>query len=62
VCAFVELAEGASADEAELIAWVRGRIATFKAPRRILFEPLPKTSTGKVQKFALRQRAKELAP
>jgi fatty-acyl-CoA synthase len=60
-CAFVELAEGAAADEAELIAWVRGRIAHYKAPRRVVFEPLPKTSTGKVQKFALRARAREIA-
>ncbi|WP_420394310.1 AMP-binding protein [Acuticoccus sp.] len=60
-CAFVELAEGADVDEAALIAWVRERIARYKAPRRVVFEPLPKTSTGKVQKFALRQRARELA-
>jgi fatty-acyl-CoA synthase len=60
-CAFVELAPGAEADDAELIEWVRGRIAHYKAPRRVVFEPLPKTSTGKVQKFALRERAKALA-
>jgi fatty-acyl-CoA synthase len=60
-CAFVELAAGAETDEAALIAWVRDRIAHYKAPRRIVFEPLPKTSTGKVQKFALRDRARALA-
>ncbi|RAI03409.1 acyl-CoA synthetase [Acuticoccus sediminis] len=60
-CAFVELVEGAQADEAELIAWVRERIAHYKAPKKVVFEPMPKTSTGKIQKFALRQRAKELA-
>ena len=59
-CAFIELTDGQAADEAELIAFVRDRIAHFKAPKRVVFEPLPKTSTGKVQKFALRQRAKEL--
>ncbi|MBJ3777711.1 AMP-binding protein [Acuticoccus mangrovi] len=60
-CAFVELAAGQTADEAGIIAFVRERIAHYKAPRRVVFEPLPKTSTGKVQKFALRQRARELA-
>jgi fatty-acyl-CoA synthase len=35
---------------------VQGRLARFKAPKRVLFEPLPKTSTGKVQKFELRER------
>jgi len=60
-CAFVEPVPGAEADEAELIAWVRDRIAHYKAPRRIVFESLPKTSTGKVQKFALRERARALA-
>ena len=47
--------------EEELIAWVRERIAHYKAPRTVVFEPMPKTSTGKIQKFALRQRAKEIA-
>jgi len=60
-CAFVELAPDGGIDEAALIAWVRGRIAHYKAPRRIVFEALPKTSTGKVQKFALRERARALA-
>ncbi|MEM8855387.1 MAG: acyl-CoA synthetase, partial [Pseudomonadota bacterium] len=60
-CAFIELIDGERVDEDELIAWCRDRIAHYKAPRRVVFEPLPKTSTGKVQKFALRQRAVALA-
>ncbi|WP_108660892.1 AMP-binding protein [Acuticoccus kandeliae] len=59
-CAFVELTSDGEADEASLIAWVRERIAHYKAPRKIVFEALPKTSTGKVQKFQLRQRVREL--
>ncbi len=42
--------------EAEVIAWCRERMARFKAPKRVTFGPLPKTSTGKIQKFELRQR------
>ena len=57
-CAFVELKEGAAADEAELISFVRGRLAGFKTPKRVVFGPLPKTSTGKVQKFVLREKAR----
>ena len=60
-CAFVELKPGASADEAELIAWCRGLLAHYKAPRRVLFAEIPKTSTGKVQKFVLREKARALA-
>ena len=60
-CAFVELVAGETCEEADLIAWCRERLAGYKLPRRVVFEPLPKTSTGKVQKFALRQRARELA-
>ena len=59
-CAFVELKPGATADEAELIAWCQGRLARFKAPRTVVFEDIPKTSTGKVQKFALRERARRM--
>ena len=59
-CAFVELKEGASADEAELIAFARARLAGFKTPKRVIFGDLPKTSTGKVQKFELRAAAKAL--
>ena len=55
--AFVTLAPGVEPPtEAEVIAWCRKRLAHFKAPKRITFGPLPKTSTGKIQKFELRQR------
>jgi fatty-acyl-CoA synthase len=54
--AFVTLREGAIATEAELIAHCRDRLAHFKCPDAIEFGPLPKTSTGKVQKFVLRDR------
>ena len=57
-CAFVTLKAGAVADEAGIIAWCRQHLAAFKAPRRVLFGPLPKTSTGKIQKFELRERAR----
>jgi fatty-acyl-CoA synthase len=57
-CAFVTLKPGARADEAEIIAWCRERLAHFKAPSRVVFGPLPKTATGKIQKFELRQRAR----
>jgi fatty-acyl-CoA synthase len=58
-CAFVTLRDGATADPAEIIAFCRQHLAHFKAPRHIIFGPLPKTSTGKIQKFVLRERAKE---
>ena len=54
--AFVVLRQGQSATAAELIEFVRSRIAHFKAPKEIRFEELPKTSTGKVQKHVLRER------
>ena len=54
--AFVVLRQGMSATKEELIEFVCGRIARFKAPREILFEELPKTSTGKIQKYILRRR------
>jgi fatty-acyl-CoA synthase len=57
-CAFVELKEGARASEEELIGHCRTRLAHFKAPRRVVFGALPKTSTGKIQKFILRERVK----
>jgi fatty-acyl-CoA synthase len=59
-CAFVALRPGARASAEEVIAWCRGRLAGFKIPRRVEFGPLPKTSTGKIQKFALRERARAL--
>jgi fatty-acyl-CoA synthase len=54
--AFVVLRSGMSATKEELIEFVSGRIARFKAPREVLFEELPKTSTGKIQKYILRRR------
>jgi len=57
-CAFVELKQGQNADEAELIEFVRGQLAGFKTPKSITFCELPKTSTGKIQKFELREIAK----
>ena len=57
-CAFVELKEGARATEEELIEHCRARIAHFKAPKQIVFGPLPRTSTGKIQKYMLRQQMK----
>ena len=59
-CAFVEPLSGAEPTEAEVIAFCRDNMARFKAPRHVVFGPLPKTSTGKVQKFVLRERARDL--
>lgn len=55
-CAFVELADGAQATEEELIAFCREKLAGFKTPKAVVFTELPKTSTGKIQKFELRKR------
>ena len=57
-CAFVELKEGAQATEAEFIDFCRERMARFKVPKKVVFGPLPKTSTGKIQKFVLRDQVK----
>ncbi|MFP4569323.1 AMP-binding protein [Rhodosalinus sp.] len=59
-CAFVELKDGAEADEATLIAHARERLAGFKTPKTVVFQELPKTSTGKIQKFELRAIARAL--
>jgi fatty-acyl-CoA synthase len=59
-CAFVTLREGASTTAEELIEHCRNELARFKAPRTVVFGPLPKTSTGKIQKFQLREQAKQL--
>jgi len=56
--AYVELKVGSSVDAAELIAHCKSLLAGYKVPREIRFEEIPKTSTGKIQKFALRERAK----
>jgi fatty-acyl-CoA synthase len=58
-CAFIELKPGASATADELIAWCREHLAHYKAPRHVVFSELPKTSTGKVQKYVLREMAKK---
>ena len=56
-CAFVTLKEGAGeCDEAAIIQWCRGQMARFKVPKTVIFGPLPKTSTGKIQKYVLRER------
>jgi fatty-acyl-CoA synthase len=57
-CAFVTLKPEATATTDEIIAFCREHIAHFKAPRTVIFGPLPKTSTGKIQKFLLRELAK----
>ncbi len=57
-CAFVELKEGATVTEAEMVEHCRAHLARFKAPKQVVFGTLPKTSTGKIQKFVLRQHAK----
>jgi len=59
-CAFVELLAGSEASEDELIAFARARLANFKTPKKIVFQELPKTSTGKIQKFELREVARKL--
>jgi len=59
-CAFVELKPGRSGDEAAMIAFARDTLAGFKAPKRVVFRELPKTSTGKIQKFELRAQAARL--
>ncbi len=58
-CAFVTLRDGAAAEPDEIIAFCRDHMAHFKVPRTVVFGPLPKTSTGKIQKFVLRDRAKD---
>jgi fatty-acyl-CoA synthase len=57
-CAFVEVKPGAQVTGAELIEHCRAHLARFKAPKAVVFGDLPKTSTGKIQKFVLRERAR----
>jgi fatty-acyl-CoA synthase len=59
-CAFVTLHDGVKPDEANVVDYCRQHLAGFKVPRSVVFGPLPKTSTGKIQKFLLRDRASEL--
>ena len=58
-CAFIELLDGASISEEELVQFARSKLAGFKTPKTIIFQELPKTSTGKIQKFELRKQASE---
>jgi fatty-acyl-CoA synthase len=60
-CAFIELAPGQQTDADDLRQWCRDQLAAFKVPGRFVFAPVPRTSTGKIQKFALREQAKEIA-
>jgi fatty-acyl-CoA synthase len=57
-CAFVELKPGQSASSEELVAWCKKNLASYKVPRHVVFTELPKTNTGKIQKFKLRELAK----
>jgi fatty-acyl-CoA synthase len=59
-CAFVALKEEAESSEEELIQFCRDNLAHFKCPKKIVFTELPKTATGKIQKFILREQAKTL--
>lgn len=59
-CAFIELKPGASATEAEIIEHCRANMAHFKCPKYVVFGPLDKTPTGKIQKYVLRERAKSV--
>jgi fatty-acyl-CoA synthase len=59
-CAFVTLKDGGVASEADIIAFCKANMASFKVPKTVVFGPLPKTSTGKIQKFVLRERARAL--
>ncbi|MGL4637778.1 MAG: acyl-CoA synthetase [Beijerinckiaceae bacterium] len=59
-CAFIELKSGQSSTEADMIAFCKEHLAGYKVPRTVVFTELPKTSTGKIQKFVLRERAKAL--
>jgi len=58
-CAFVELKPGESVSHDDLMAFCRERLAHYKCPRQIVFSEVPKTSTGKIQKFKLREMARD---
>jgi len=59
-CAFVELKSGQEATEDELIVFCKNNMARFKRPKKVVFGPLPKTATGKIQKHVLRASVKKL--
>ena len=60
-CAFIELKEGTKATEEEIMEFCREHLARFKVPKDVVITEIPKTSTGKLQKFVLREWAKERA-
>ncbi|SEM40314.1 fatty-acyl-CoA synthase [Roseovarius tolerans] len=60
-CAFVELAEGQAVEAEALRAWCRDHLAPYKVPGKVVFTDIPRTSTGKIQKFVLRDQARDLA-
>jgi fatty-acyl-CoA synthase len=57
-CAFVEVKPDQSVSAEDIIAWCRQNLASYKCPRTVIFTELPKTSTGKIQKFQLREMAR----
>ena len=59
-CAFVELKPGKAASAEDILEWCRKGLAKFKVPKHVVFTELPKTSTGKIQKFKLREKAKDV--
>ena len=59
-CAFVQLKPGVTATEAEYIEWCRQHLARFKVPKKIVFGAVPTTATGKIQKYVLREQAREM--
>jgi fatty-acyl-CoA synthase len=59
-CAFIELIEGKEATEENIINYCKENMAGFKRPKHVIFGELPKTSTGKIQKFELRKKTKEI--
>ncbi|MCE8515233.1 acyl-CoA synthetase [Ruegeria pomeroyi] len=61
-CAFVELAPGQQADADKLRVWCRDHLAPYKVPGTFVFMPIPRTSTGKIQKFVLREKVRDLVP
>jgi len=60
-CAFVELIKDKTSTEEEIIKFCKETLAGFKIPKKVVFCELPKTSTGKIQKFELRKKVKELS-
>ena len=61
VCAFLKMKEGVSSTPGEVIAYCKQHLAAFKVPKTVIFMDLPKTSTGKIQKYVLRKIAEEIA-